>query len=108
MSFYILNKSYSSDFPTFPAYYWNGESGTLDNHPITLGEDGVIGILVSDGECYEYFTKDTYIDTVVNFATHAEELHFLHSASTTRNVMAAIAERALMADNNGLPIRKDN
>lgn len=83
-------------------HYWTPNGGDS----VTLGVDGVIAVLVDDdGEVYEWFTNETYRDTVANFATYVANLHHLPIDDTNRNVIEiALRERALYADCFGLEI----
>ena len=82
--------------------YWtpNGDD------TVTLGEDDVIAVLVDNaGEVYEWFTDETYRDTVANFATNAPNFIHLPIDDTNREVIElALSERALYADCFGIEI----
>lgn len=82
--------------------YWtpNGDD------TVTLGEDDVIAVLVDDdGEVYEWFTSDTYFETVTNFATNMPNFVHLPIDDTNRQVIElALRERALYADCFGIEI----
>lgn len=75
---------------------------------VTLGEDGVIAVLVdSEGEVYEWFTTETYSETVANFATSAPNFIHLPIDDTNREVIElALRERALYADCFGIDLQK--
>lgn len=73
--------------------YWtpNGDRS------VTLGHDDVVAILTdSAGEVVEWFTSETPLETVTNFATDAADMHFVDFDNSV--VRAAVSERNLWAD----------
>ena len=76
------------------------------NNTVTLGDDDVVAVLVDgEGEVYEWFTDETYPDTVANFATNAPNFIHLPIDDTNRKVIEiALRERALYADCFGIEI----
>lgn len=68
----MRTKLYESDErPTFTYDTWDPETGAFRDNTLTLGEDGVIAVLVDPetGDVNEWVTTDTYWEAAVNFAT---------------------------------------
>ena len=82
--------------------YWTPDGDAT----VSLGYDDVVAVLVDDaGEVYEWYTSETYFETVANFATNAPNFIHLPIDDTNREVIElALRERALYADCFGIEI----
>ena len=60
--------------PAFNYAAWDPDTGDFRDNTVTLGEDGVIAVLVDPetGKVNEWVTMDTCRETAVNFATYGD------------------------------------
>ena len=93
--------------PTFTYDTWDPETGAFRDNTVTLGEDGVIAVLVDPetGEVNEWITDDTCRETAVNFATWGD-MHAIYDRDGNESPLVASMrhERELYGDCFGVEV----
>lgn len=91
--------------PKFAYGMWDRERGEFRDNTVTLGEDGVIAVLVDPetGEVNEWITMDTCLETAVSFATYGDMYAILDVDGNEYGTVAAMRhERELYGDCFGM------